>query len=136
MGLGGLSVIGGGTEEPETLAQAAVRELLEETGSTVSPADVRDAGRLESRFAAQPAWDMDAHLFIADAWLRAALWTAEIAPLWCDLGVLPWVQMWADGRYWLLECLRGERIDAVCVYAPNGQTVQSFARRVSKHTKV
>ena len=133
MGLGGLS---GGTEEPETPAQAAVRELLEETGLTVSLPDVREAGRPESRFAAQPAWDMDAHLFIADPWLGTALETAEIAPVWCDLGVLPWVQMWADGRYWLLECLRGERIDAVCVYAPSGQTVQSFARRVSKHTKL
>ena len=113
-----------------------MRELLEETGLTVSPADVRDSGRLESRFAAQPVWDMDAHLLIADAWLGAALETAEIAPLWCDLGVLPWVQMWVDRRYWLLGCPRGERIDAVCVYAPNGLTVQSFAWRVSKHTKL
>ena len=128
-GAGRIVGIGGGIEDSETPAAAAVRELLEETGLVVATADLRDAGRLEFRFAAQPTWDMVADLFVAHIWSGAMLETSEIAPRWCELDALPWAQMWPDGRYWLLECLRGQRIDAVCVYAPDGQTVQSFTPR-------
>lgn len=130
-GTGRIVGIGGGIESPETPTQAAVRELLEETGLVVAPEDLRDAGRLEFRFAGTPAWDMTADLFVAHRWSGTALETAEIAPIWCDLDALPWAQMWPDGRDWLLECLRGGWIDAVCVYALDGQTVQSFTPHVS-----
>ena len=128
-GTGRIVGIGGGIEDLEAPADAAVRELLEETGLVVSQADLRDAGGIEFRFAGQPAWDMEAHLFVTHRWSGTALETTEIAPIWCDLDALPWEQMWADGHYWLLECLRGGRIDAVCVYAADGQTVQSFTQR-------
>ena len=126
LGLGGLPTIGGRVEELKTPAQAAVRELLEESGLTVSPTDLRDAGSLEFRCIGKPAWYIDAHLFVTHCWHGRALETAEIAPLWCDLDTLPWAQMWPDGRHWLLECLRGAVINAVCVYDADGQTVQSF----------
>ena len=131
-GAGRIVGIGGGIEDSETPVAAAVRELLEETGLVVATANLRDAGRLEFRFAVQPAWDMIADLFVTYRWQGTALETLEIAPLWWDIDALPWEQMWPDGRSWLLECLRGEWIDAVCVYAPDGQTVQSFTRRVSE----
>ena len=130
-GAGRIVGIGGGIKDSETPAAAAVRELLEETGLVVAIADSRDAGRLEFRFAAQPTWDMVAELFVAHTWSGALLKTSEIAPLWCKLEALPWERMWPDGRYWLLECLRGQRIDAICAYAPDGQTVQSFTPRRS-----
>ena len=69
---------------------------------------------------------MIADLCLAHRWSGTALETIEIAPIWCDLDALPWEQMWADGHYWLLECLRGAVINAVCVYDADGQTVQSF----------
>lgn len=128
-GVGRIVGIGGGIEALETPPQAAVRELLEETGLVVSQADLRDAGRLEFRFAGKPTWDMIADLFVTHRWSGTPLETAEIAPIWCDMDALPWAQMWPDGHHWLLECLRGGRIDAVCVYALDGQTVQSFTPR-------
>ena len=131
-GAGRIVGIGGGIEASESPAEAAVRELLEETGLVVSQADLRDAGRLEFRFTDRPAWDMIADLFVTDVWSGTGMETAEIAPVWCEIAALPWEKMWPDGRCWLLECLRGERIDAICVYAPDGQTVQSFTHRVSE----
>ena len=128
-GAGRIVGIGGGIEGSETPAQAAVRELLEETGLVVSQADLRDAGRLEFRFAGQPSWDMIADLFVTHVWSGTPLETLEIAPLWCDMNALPWAQMWTDGHHWLLECLRGGWIDAVCVYAADGQTLESFTPR-------
>ena len=126
LGLGGLPTIGGRVEELKTPAQAAVRELLEESGLTVSPADLRDAGSLEFRFAGKAIWDMIADLFVTHHWSGTALETIEIAPIWWDMDALPWAQMWPDGRHWLLECLGGALIEALCVYAADGQTVQRF----------
>lgn len=85
--------IGGGIENLETPAEAAVRELLEETGLVVTAEDLRDAGRPEFRFIGKPAWDMIADLFVAHVWSGTALETPEIAPIWCDLDALPWAQM-------------------------------------------
>jgi 8-oxo-dGTP diphosphatase len=128
-GTGRIVGIGGGIELLETPVEAARRELLEETGLVVAPEDLRDAGRLKFRFAGQPAWDMIADLFVTHRWSGTALETAEIAPIWCGLDALPWAQMWPDGPYWLLECLRGGRIDALCVYGADGQTLERFTPR-------
>jgi 8-oxo-dGTP diphosphatase len=128
-GTGRIVGIGGGIEALETPAEAAVRELLEETGLVVSLAELRNAGAIEFRFAGKPTWDMEAALFVTHRWSGTALETLEIAPIWCEIDALPWAQMWPDGRSWLLECLRGGRIDAVCEYTAGGQRVQSFRSR-------
>lgn len=45
-GTGLIVGIGGGIQDLETPAQAAERDLLEEPGSTVLPANLRDAARV------------------------------------------------------------------------------------------
>ena len=57
-GIGRIVTLGGHVEPGETPAQAAVREVFEESGVTVTEADLEYAGTVEFVFPAQPDWDM------------------------------------------------------------------------------
>jgi 8-oxo-dGTP diphosphatase len=126
-GAGHVVGIGGGLEPGESAVQAAVRELWEETRVQAKLEDLRAMGSLEFVFEGRPAWHMRAALFTTARWSGEAQETDEIAPVWCDLDALPLERMWADVPLWLPRVLRGGKLEARCVYAPDGVSVASFA---------
>lgn len=130
-GTGKIMTPGGHVEPGETAMQAAVREVLEETGLRVAAGDARRLGTLAFTFPTRPDWDAVVTVFAADRWTGQLVDSAEISCFWCDAATLPIEEMWDDDQYWLPGALAGEAFDAVFVYADDSETVARADVRVA-----
>jgi 8-oxo-dGTP diphosphatase len=121
-GAGRLVAPGGKVEPGETPAQAAVRELHEETGLVVALDDLTDAGELRFRFG--EAEQMAVRLFTVTAYDGEPVATDELDdPCWVRVDALPLAEMWADNPLWLPALLAGERIDVTISYDAAATTI-------------
>ena len=101
LGQGKINGPGGKMDPGETPEQCAVRETQEELGVTaLSPVK---HGELWFDFT--DGLKMRVHVFRADGYEGDAHETPEAIPLWTNLGLLPFEEMWEDDRYWLKELL-------------------------------
>lgn len=129
-GAGKIVGIGGKVEPGESLVQAAVRELSEESGLVADPADADLVAHLDFRFPHRPGWDMTSHVFVVRRWTGQVRPCEEITPEWFRLDGLPFGQMWDESRVWLPHVVRGERVEARVVYAADNDRVQEVSLRV------
>jgi 8-oxo-dGTP diphosphatase len=127
LGTGKIVALGGHVEERETAAQAAAREVKEESGLAVAADSLREAAHITFLFPTRPAWDMTVEVFITGAWSGEPAETDEIRPEWFPVAALPFDRMWDDGRRWLPRVLAGERLRATFSYAPDRETVAESA---------
>ena len=125
-GQGKVVGFGGKIEDGETVEQAAVRELHEETGLRVAPGQLEEVAQLTFLFPARPDWDHLVHVFLARGWSGEPVGSAEISAQWYDLDAIPYNQMWDDDRYWLPRVLAGERLRATFIYADDCETVREY----------
>jgi 8-oxo-dGTP diphosphatase len=123
LGTGKIVALGGHVEERETAAQAAAREVKEESGIAVAAHSLREAAYITFLFPTRPAWDMTVEVFISDAWSGEPAETDEIRPEWFPIASLPFDRMWDDGKDWLPRVLAGERLRATFSYGPDCATV-------------
>lgn len=123
LGTGKIVGLGGHVEEGETPAEAAVREVKEESGVHVPPGTLTEAASVTFLFPARPEWDMTVAVFTAAEHSGDPVETSEIRPEWFPLAALPLDRMWDDARQWLPRILSGERLRATFTYASDCQTV-------------
>lgn len=126
-GTGKIVAIGGHVEPGESAAEAAVREVKEESGIRVAPGSLVEAARLTFIFPAHPSWDMDVDIFTTADWTGEPTESEEIRPQWFPVAVLPFGQMWDDAPRWLPRVLAGERLRATFTYAADNETVAAAA---------
>ncbi|MET1035413.1 MAG: NUDIX domain-containing protein [Arthrobacter sp.] len=117
---------GGKIEAGETPAEAAARELAEETSLIVDPRDLEDVASIAFRFPARPASDMDCVVFLARAADGVARASDELEPMWCRADALPTAAMWDDSSRWLPELLAGRRLDVTVVLGSDNETVAAY----------
>jgi 8-oxo-dGTP diphosphatase len=127
LGTGKIVALGGHVEGRETAAQAAVREVKEESGVAVAADSLRAAAHITFLFPTHPAWDMAVEVFIGDVWSGEPAETDEIRPQWFPVAALPFDRMWDDGRLWVPRVLAGERLRATFSYAADRETVAESA---------
>lgn len=126
-GFGTGKIVGpGGHMEPgESAAQAAVRELFEETGLRVALGDLRELGRVTFRFPARPEWDLGVTVFGAEWSGGEPVESDEIAPHWYPVDEIPLDRMWDDARLWLPQLLADTYLYADISYSADGLTVDT-----------
>jgi 8-oxo-dGTP diphosphatase len=115
--------IGGHVEPGETVEFAAVRELEEEVGVLVAPADLNPMGNIIFLFPARPEWNLDVALFEAEHWQGQIVESEEMVPAWFRPADIPYDRMWQDARYWLPHILDGIRLQARITYKEDNLTV-------------
>jgi 8-oxo-dGTP diphosphatase len=123
LGTGKIVALGGHVEERETAAQAAAREVTEESGLQVAAGSLREAAHITFLFPTCPAWDMTVEVFTTGSWHGEPAETEEIRPEWFAVADLPFDRMWDDGRQWVSRVLAGERLRATFSYAADCATV-------------
>lgn len=126
-GAGRVVAPGGKIEPGESRAQAAVRELHEETSLVAATESLEPAARVYFRFPYAPQADMDCTIFLTRNFSGAATASDELEPAWYPIGHLPLAGMWDDSALWLGKLLAGERFDAQVILAEDNQTVARFA---------
>ncbi|MHA7283713.1 8-oxo-dGTP diphosphatase [Arthrobacter sp. TMS2-4] len=122
-GTGRIVALGGKIDGSETAREAAVREVAEESGIDLAPAEVHAAGTITWRFPAQPAWNMAASLFTAEAGNARAVACEEIEPRWYGIDAIPWQGMWQDAPHWIPQLLAGRPVHARITMAPDNESV-------------
>jgi len=125
-GKGKYTGFGGKVEPGETLAEATIRELEEETGVCVREEDLQPVGRLVFHFPAKPAWSQTVHVFVAWRWQGRVRESREMRPAWFPVNQLPFEHMWEDGVHWLPRILAGEAITARFTFRADNETINNL----------
>ena len=97
LGTGKIVALGGHIEERETAAQAAAREVKEESGVAVAADFLREAAHITFLFPTRPAWDMTVEVFTASSWSVTGQ-TMKAGRSGFLVAALPLERMWDDGR--------------------------------------
>ena len=125
-GQGKYGGFGGKLQAGETLSQAAVRELYEESGISADLSDLASLGMLTFIFPYKHSWDQEVHVFEARKWHGTPGESEEMRPEWFGITQIPLEQMWDDTCYWLPHVLAGDPISAVFTLNQDNETVKDY----------
>jgi 8-oxo-dGTP diphosphatase len=126
-GLGKGRIVGpGGKVSPgESERAAAVREVFEEVGLTVSPGDLTHGATLTYPFINRPENSQRSFVFTATVWEGTPRETEELAPSWYRLDAMPWENMWDDAKLWLPRVFQGQFVEATVTIGDNDDVVDT-----------
>jgi 8-oxo-dGTP diphosphatase len=122
-GEGMIMGLGGHVEPGESYAEAALREVREESGLSIDPASLSRRARITYRFPSKPSLDAEVAVFFGERWSGTVAASDEIRPAWYPVDRVPIDEMWDDERYWLPRVLAGERLTAAFTFDDTGSRV-------------
>lgn len=106
-GQGKYTGFGGKIEPGETVAEAAARELAEETGILLPVTSLEYVSTLMFIFPHKPEWSQRVHVFTAHKWDGEPAESKEMHPQWFVGDAIPYDQMWATPVTGCRSCYRG-----------------------------
>jgi 8-oxo-dGTP diphosphatase len=115
--------LGGHVEDGEKPADAAAREVAEESSLVVSPDALEHMATIEFRFPVRPSWDQTADVYLTSCYQGEPAESDEVAPHWFRQDALPLGAMWDDARYWLPRVLAGQHVAVTITFADDCATV-------------
>ncbi len=113
---------GGKVKPGETPAEAAIREIKEETGVAVKR--LKPAGVIEFIFNETPESNNLVYVFVAEKWEGLPEDRGEGKLSWYDPAAIPLDKMWDDDRYWLPGVLNGGTVSARFYFDAEGIVVK------------
>ena len=123
-GEGKYNGFGGKLEPGETVEQAAVRELEEESGVITNVNSLNKKGYLVFNMEDSNKL-MKVHVYTVTNFTGDGVETEEMLPLWVDINAMPFDNMWVDDPYWFPYLKAGKRFVGRFDYS-NDQTITSY----------
>ena len=108
-GAGNWNGFGGKLMPGESALEAAIRELLEESG--LIGERLEECAQLHFDFETTPDI-VDCTVFLCDTFSGEPIETDEMRPQWYPLGALPFDHMWPGDKHWIPQVLAGKKLDA------------------------
>lgn len=105
-GVGKWNGPGGKVRSGETLEQAVIREVKEETGLDIK--NLKKMAELEFYFTDKEEWNQIAHVYITKDFTGDMRASEEGELKWFKIDEIPYNEMWSDDPYWLPNILAGE----------------------------
>lgn len=129
LGTGKVVGLGGHIEPGESAAEAAAREVKEESDLCVTQGSLTLVARVTFLFPAHPSWDMSVEIFATADWAGEPAESDELRPQWFPVAALPFDRMWQDAAHWLPRVLAGERLTATFTYSGDNETIATHTVR-------
>ena len=115
-GAGWYNGFGGKVESGETIRQAAVREVIEESGVRVDESDLEPVGDIIFHFSDTPDKPFRGNIFMVRRWQNEPVETEEMSPEWFTCDTLPLDDMWEVDKHWVPQVLAGKNVSGHCYY--------------------
>ena len=123
-GVGNWNGFGGKLEAGETILQAAVREILEESGVVVLEKNLDKVAVVEFFF--KDGKQLEVHTFFIRSWEGEAIETEEMKPSWFLYKDIPYEKMWADDIHWFPRALQGEKLQGKVWFKEDEKTIEKM----------
>ena len=123
-GEGNWNGYGGKLEEGESIIDAAIREIHEESLVVVEPKNLEKVCIVEFIFT--DGKHLEVHTFFARTWNGEPQETEEMKPSWFAYDAIPYDKMWADDEYWFPKALAGEKLKGVVYFKEDGKSIEKM----------
>jgi len=117
---------GGKPNSGESIEDAVIREVKEETNVSVSKKHLEKVAVIDFYFTNAPPdkdWDQTVYVFFAKEWKGEPEETEEMKPQWFDYDKAPIDQMWQDDKYWLPLVIEGKKVRAEFTFGKDNISV-------------
>ena len=112
-GVGKYNGFGGKVAPGESVEEATVRELYEESGVKVNISDLEKVAEFDFFFPTVPKeqnWDQVVSVFFIRNWEGEPIESEEMLPVWMKQNSLPFEKMWEDDQHWFPRVLLGKKV--------------------------
>ena len=103
-------------EKNESINEAMIRELFEETKLKTTNNDIENYWLLHFIFEGNSDWNQDVNIFKINNFTWIPTETEEMKPNWFEIDKIPYDKMWEDDKIWLPEFLSGEKVEYEFVF--------------------
>ena len=123
-GEGNWNGYGGKIEEGESIEEAAIREIKEESGVEVETEDLTKVAVVEFIF--KDGKHLEVHTYFVETWSGEPVETEEMRPAWFTFDTIPYEKMWADDHYWFPRALKGEKLVGKVWFMEDEKTIETM----------
>lgn len=120
-GAGKYNGFGGKVEAGETITQATLRELQEESGVIGMPEHLEKVAEIEFSFEGNLTFQC--HVHVLRKWTGELRESNEMTCHWFALEELPYDKMWVADRTWLPKVLEGKKLKVFVNFNKEGNKV-------------